>query len=386
MPGFELIGIEERDELLSIFTETPVLARQGFDDRRRGIHKVREFESNFADKLGTNFSLAVSSGTAALRVALASLGVTPGQKVITQKFTFVATVEAIIEAGAIPVCVDIDETLNMDPEALRAAISKDTAAVIAVHMLGTPADIFRIKDICSAAGVPLIEDTAWGLGARIRGQALGTIGDVGTFSFDPVKVITTGEGGMLVTNMESISKKASAWHDHGHENNPHLPRWEDSRSSSGFNYRMSELQGAVGKAQLRKLDTIVTAQVQRAETIIDAFSNVPGVKIRPAPPESEPSYDAVVLVLDSRPKALLLREILMSEGLATKILPEAVTWHFSEEWGHMPSIIQNVPLEGEPSSISAQRLSRCLAISTSALEGPEWEKKIRRVAEIFTHR
>ena len=182
-------------------------------------------------------SLAVSSGTAALRVALAALNIKNGDEVITQSFTFVATVEAIIEARATPICTEIDKTLNMDPSDLLEKINKKTKAVIVVHMLGTPCRIKEIKKICDSKKIPLIEDTAWGIGAKVDNRFLGTWGDIGTFSFDFAKTLTTGEGGMLLFKNKELLKKASAWHDHGHENNPQVPRWEDTRSSSGFNFR-----------------------------------------------------------------------------------------------------------------------------------------------------
>ena len=131
-------------------------------------------------------------------------------------------------------------------------------------MLGTPANLREIKNIADSYGIPLIEDTAWGCGGYYNEVPLGTYGAIGTYSFDFAKTMTTGEGGMLVFKDEALYKKAAAWHDHGHENNPNLPRWEDSRSSSGFNYRMMELQGAVGLAQLKKLDYVVDKQRNNA--------------------------------------------------------------------------------------------------------------------------
>ena len=195
-------------------------------------------------------SLAVTSGTSALRVALASLGISKGDEVITQSFTFVATVEAIIESRAQPVIAEIDKTLNMNPADLEKK-SQKTKAIIIVHMLGVPAKLKEIKDIADKNNIPLIEDTAWGCGGFYNDIPLGTYGDIGTFSFDFAKTITTGEGGMVVFKDKELYNKAAAWHDHGHENNPNLPRWEDSRSSSGFNFRMTEMQGAIGIAQLK---------------------------------------------------------------------------------------------------------------------------------------
>ena len=260
MPGYELIGEEELNQIKDVFNSGGILFRHGFDKLRGNCYKVKEFEDKFCNYLGGNFSLAVTSGTAALRVALAALDIGEGDEVITQTFTFVATAEAIIESKATPVFGEINENLNLDPNLLESKITEKTKAIIVVHMLGTPCYLSDIKDICKKYNIFLIEDTAWGCGGKLDNNYLGTIGDIGTFSFDFAKTITTGEGGMLIIRNEEIYKKACAWHDHGHENNPKFPRWEDTRSSSGFNYRMMELQGAVGLAQLGKLDSIIKQQ------------------------------------------------------------------------------------------------------------------------------
>ena len=165
MPGFEVIGPEEAAEVQDVFAHGGVLFRHGFEGLRNGCYKVQEFERNFAHAMQSQHALAVTSGTAALRVALAALGVGPGDEVITQCFTFVATVEAIIEARATPVCTEVDETLNMDPQDLRSKITSRTKAVIVVHMLGTPARLREISKICKEFNIVLIEDAAWGCGA-----------------------------------------------------------------------------------------------------------------------------------------------------------------------------------------------------------------------------
>lgn len=340
MPGYEVIGEEERAEVDSVFEGGGVLFRRGFEDRRNGVFKVREFEHAFGERMGVAEALAVTSGTAALRVALAALEVGPGDEVITQSFTFVATVEAIIEAGATPVCTEVDDTLNMDPEDLRDRITDRTAAIIVVHMLGCPARVDEILPIAKEAGIPVIEDTAWGCGGNYRGRPLGTHGKIGTFSFDFAKTMTTGEGGMLVFDNAELAERARAWHDHGHENNPAVPRWEDTRSGSGFNYRMMELQGAVGLAQLRKLDSVVTAQRENKKRLREALSGIPGLAFRTVPTGSEETADALIFFVQDSTTAGRCRTELLTEGVGTKILPEAVTWHFAGTWDHMPELVQ----------------------------------------------
>ncbi len=206
MPGYEVIGTEELKEINEIFSSGAILFRHGFEKQRSNCFKVKEFESKFRKHLKGNFSLAVTSGTAALRVALAALGIGEGDEVITQTFTFVATAEAIIESKATPVFSEINENLNMDPELLESNISDKTKAVIVVHMLGVPCEINKIKSICKKHDLFLIEDTAWGCGGKINNEYLGTIGDIGTYSFDFAKTMTTGEGGMLIFKDEEVLK------------------------------------------------------------------------------------------------------------------------------------------------------------------------------------
>lgn len=339
MPGYELIGAEEQAEVDDIFQHGGVLFRHSFDAIRQDRWKVRDFERAFAESLGVPHALAVTSGTAALRVALAVLDLQPGDEVITQSFTFVATVEAIIESGATPVCADIDGTLNLDPKSLAKLITPKTRAVIAVHMLGTPADLFAIDKICRDNKIVLLEDAAWGCGGSLDQRPLGTWGRMGTFSFDFAKTMTTGEGGMVVFQNEADYKAAAAWHDHGHENNPSVPRWEDTRASSGFNFRMTEMQGAVGLAQLKKLSSVVTAQRKNRDSMWATIKDLPGITPREAPAGSYETADALVFGVESGSTAKKCREALVEEGLSTKILPEAVTWHFAGTWTHMPELV-----------------------------------------------
>lgn len=338
MPGFELIGIEEQSEINDIFNNGGILFRHGFDSLRNNCFKVRDFERAFAARMEVPYALAVTSGTAALRVALSILNIKPGDEVITQSFTFVATVEAIIEARAIPVCTEIDGGFNMDIEDLKSKIGPKTKAVIVVHMLGTPAKLKEIKEICDLHNIPLIEDSAWGCGGSYDGIPLGTYGNMGTYSFDFAKTMTTGEGGMIVFKNKDDYDKAAAWHDHGHENNPSVPRWEDTRASSGFNFRMSELQGAVGLAQLRKLDHVVASQNKNKQILEKAIEGLPNITKRDVPIGSYETADALVFMVDNKEIALAARKELLKEGISTKILPEATTWHFAATWTHMPEL------------------------------------------------
>lgn len=379
MAGFEVIGSEELKEIQEVFDSGAILFRHSFDALRNGCFKVQEFEKAFSDYMNTKHALAVSSGTAALRVALAALDIGPGDEVITQSFTFVATVEAIVESGATPICAEIDDTLNLDPEDLEQRITPKTKAVIVVHMLGVPADLTRIIEICERNNVRLIEDTAWGCGGKLNGKALGTWGDIGAFSFDFAKTMTTGEGGMLTFQSDKYFEKAAAWHDHGHENNPSVPRWEDTRSSSGFNFRMMELQGAVGLAQLRKLPEIVSSQRKNRDLIWDKIKDLQSIKLRPTPAGTFDTADALIFSVSNDKLAMKCRQELLESGLSTKILPEAYTWHFAGTWHHIRELrVAHGDDLANSFPKSADKLSRAVSIPVGVRMKTDTPDVIRR--------
>lgn len=378
MPGFEFIGDEEFEQVKEVFDKSKILFRHSFDNLRNGIYKVRDFEKAFAKYMGSEDALAVSSGSAALRVALAALGIKSGDEVITQSFTFVATVEAIIETGAQPVIAEIDKTLNLDYRDLENKITDKTKAIIVVHMLGTPAELGKILSIAKKHNVFVIEDTAWGCGGKFNNHYLGTHGDIGTFSFDFAKTMTTGEGGMVLCKDSLVLERAKAYHDHGHENNPKLPRWEDSRSGSGFNYRMMELQGAVGLAQLRKLNDIVRKQRINRKAIRTSISNIKGIQFRKVPETSEETADALVFFVENNEVALRCRSELLAEGIGTKILPEAISWHFAGTWDHMPELTQQYHNLKDAFPISLELLNRSVAIPIFAQMNQNIPDKIRK--------
>lgn len=335
MPGYELIGKEERDAVLDIFNKGGVLFRHSFEALRQGVYKVKEFEAEFAKKLNVKHARAVTSGTAALKVALKALDVKPGDEVITQCFTFVATVEAIIDVGAKPVITEINKTLNMDPADLESKITDKTRAIIPVHMLGAPCQMDEIMSVSKAHGIPILEDTAQALGGGYKGKKLGTIGDFGIFSFDFGKALTTGEGGMVVTNQWSLYKKAKEYSDHGHEETPHFPRGEDTRTTYGFNYNMMELQGAVGLAQLKKLDYILQRQRENKRKIKDGVRSISNIEFREFADEAGDAADTLIFFVEDGEKAKTFTKMLIEKKIGTKILPDAIKWHFAGTWDHM---------------------------------------------------
>ncbi len=334
MPGFEVFGEEEKQQALEVFA-TGVLFRYEFGEQRQGVYKVREFEEAFCRYTGAAHAQAVTSGTAALKVALAALGVGAGDEVITQGFTFVATWEAILDIGAIPVFTEVDDTLNMDPADLEKKITGRTRAIIPVHMLGGQARIEEIVRIADGHAIPVIEDTAQAAGARLHGRHLGTFGAIGTFSFDSVKTMTTGEGGMCITSDEDLWRNMSEYHDHGHDHavNPG-GRGGEGRRFIGFNYRMMELQGAIGLAQLAKLDAMVSAQRANKAILREAAAAIPGVSFRTLPDEAGDSATFLAFMLPDRDRAAQVNAILRKQGVGAINFGEN-TWHFYPRWEHL---------------------------------------------------
>ncbi|MDQ7785318.1 MAG: DegT/DnrJ/EryC1/StrS family aminotransferase [Desulfomonilaceae bacterium] len=333
MPGYEWIGETEKDQVNEVL-ETGILFRYEFEEARKGIYKVREFEEKFADYTGAVYAQAVTSGSAALKVALAALGVGPGAEVITQGFTFIATFEAIIEAGAVPIPAEIDETLNLDPKDFERKITDKTKAVIPVHMLGSPARIQEIIQIARQRDIKVIEDTAQALGAAVGGKKLGTWGDMGTFSFDFYKTITTGEGGMVITNDRSLHVRASEYADHGHDHNPEVGRALEERNFLGFNYRMNELQGAIGLAQLSKLDDMIQRQYENQQLIRETLESVGGIEMRHVPENGKDSYTHVCFLLPDADKAAAFHKFITQAGVPAIHFKNNL-WHFLGNWEHL---------------------------------------------------
>lgn len=336
MPGFELFDHEERNAINDLFDANGgVLFAHGFDGIRNGVFKVREFEKTAIKMFDVKYAQAVSSCTAALRVALAALELGPDDEVIIPSFTFVATAEAVLESGAKLVVVDIDDSFTMCPISFKAAITSKTAVVIPVHMMSAPADLDQICKIAKENNIVVIEDAAWGVGASWKGKALGTIGDMGCYSFDAGKCISTGEGGMILTNNEILFKKARAYHDHGHEYSSDVNRGEEGAIGIGFNFRMTELQGAIGIVQLGKLDKIISTQRQNKKLLKTILTDggFP-FKFRKINDEGE-GGDALFFILNDREQTIKFLNKMKALGISTKNVPDAMRWHFAKHWSHM---------------------------------------------------
>jgi len=336
MPGWELMGKEEKEALNEIFDKSNgVLYRYGFDQRRNNIFRVKDFEKQLAQKLGVKHCLLVCNGTAALKIALVAMGVKSGDEVITQSFTFVATAEAALELGAKLVIVEVDKSLNMDPEDLKRKITNKTKVIIPVHMSGVAAKMDEVMEIAKEKNIYILEDSCQALGGLYKGKYLGTIGDAGAYSMDIGKIITTGEGGILVTNDDEIYLKAKEYSDHGHQDKPNVPRGEDTHSDWGFNYKITELQGAIGLAQLKKMDYILQAQKKNKKIIKEALQNINGIEFRQLPDAEGDAGDTLIFFVETKEKALEFARKFKEKGFGTKNLPDALNWHFACNWQHI---------------------------------------------------
>ncbi len=342
MPGFELFGNEERKELNDVL-ENGVLMRYGFDGMRNGHWKAKELEQEIETRFGVKHAQLTSSGTTALNVALAVMGVGAGDEVIMPCFTFVASFESIIASGATPVLVDIDDTLTLDPKAVEAAITPRTKVVMPVHMCGSMAELDSLKAICDKHNLYLLEDACQAFGGSYKGKMLGTIGDAGTFSFDFVKTITCGEGGALITNNSDYAVWADQYTDHGHDHQGN-DRGAETHPVLGYNFRISELHAAVGLGQIRKMDDFIKIQKRNHGIIKAALSEIPEVTFRRIP---DPEGDSCGFLNFFMPTAELSDKVVdafKAHGIDGYWNYFNNNWHYIRRWEHLKEIKSLFPL------------------------------------------
>ena len=379
MPGFEIFGDEERKEVLDVL-ETGVLMRYGFDQARRGHWKAGTFEKELAGKLDARYCHLCSSGTAALTTALAACNIGAGDEVIVPPFTFVATVEAVLAAGAIPVFADIDETLCLSPDAAAGAITPRTRAVIPVHMCGAMAKIDQLVEICRKHELVLVEDACQAVGGSFNGKALGTFGKAGCFSFDPVKTITCGEGGAVVTNDETVYRAADAFADHGHD---HIgnDRGLEEHAIVGLNFRISELNAAVGVAQLKKLDFILAKQRANKSEIMNMLADFPEVTLREIPDRAGDTATFLSFFMPDEERARQTAEGLAAAGVDSCFYWYDNNWHYLRQWNHIRNLksaaklpihlMNNLP---DYQSLDLKQSDRIMGRTISMLIKLSWSK------------
>jgi 8-amino-3,8-dideoxy-alpha-D-manno-octulosonate transaminase len=288
----------------------------------------------------------LSSGTAAVSMALAASGVGAGDEVIMPCFTFVASFEAILMLGATPVVVDIDDTLTLDIEAVKSAITPKTKAIMPVHMCGSMANLHALKSICNAHNLLLIEDACQAIGGTYNGQALGTIGDLGCFSFDFVKTVTCGEGGVVITNHDKYAKHLDHFSDHGHD---HIgnDRGAENHPFLGYNFRISELNAAVGLAQFRRIDEFLALQKKHYKILRGALEPLDGVTFRSVPEGGEESYAFLNFFLEDLETARAVNQAFKANGLDVCFHYYDNNWHYIRKWDHLKMKKSLYPLSPE---------------------------------------
>jgi perosamine synthetase len=279
---------------------------------------IEEFENSFAKYVGVKYGVATSNGTAALHLALAALGVRPHDEVIVPDLTFAATINAVLYVGAKPIIVDIDPNYwCLDPSNLRKAITSRTKAIIPVHLYGHPCDMDAILEVAERQGLYVIEDAAEAHGAEYKGRRVGCFSHIACFSFYGNKIITTGEGGMCLTNDEELMEKMRILRDHGM--NPDKKYWHNI---VGFNYRMTNLQAALGVAQLSKIEKFIEKKRRIARLYAEELSSIEGVTLHPEMPWAKCVYWLYSILLNEKVGVTRdqLMEKLAMEGIETRNL------------------------------------------------------------------
>ena len=345
MPGFELFGDAEKKEVQDVLN-SGVLMRYGFDGMRQGHWKAKELEKEIESQFEVQHAQLLSSGTAAVSLALASSGIGAGDEVIMPCFTFVASFEAIIMLGATPVIVDIDDTLTLDIDAVQAAITPKTKAIMPVHMCGSMANLEALKFICNTHNLILIEYACQAIGGTYKGKALGTIGDLGCFSFDFVKTVTCGEGGVMITNNNDYYQNADHYSDHGHDHHG-TDRGVETHPFLGYNFRISELNAAVGLAQFRRLDAFVAIQKQHYTIIRNELAKLRGVTFRTVPDGGEESYAFLNFFLDDLETARRVSHAFKTNGIDDCFHYYDNNWHYIRKWEHLINQKSLIPLSNE---------------------------------------
>ncbi|MBP6312339.1 MAG: DegT/DnrJ/EryC1/StrS family aminotransferase [Flavobacteriales bacterium] len=335
MPGTELFGEEEKKEVMDVLN-TGVLFRFNHDAQREGHWKAKDFEKEVAQFTGAAHALAVSSGSTAVNTMLAACGVGYGDEVIVPPFTYIATIEAVLLAGALPVFAEIDDTLCMSAEGIRAVLSPKTKAILLVHMCGAAADLDGIIAICKEKNIQLIEDSAQALGASYKGKMLGTFGLMGSFSYDFFKINTCGEGGIVITDDHELWDTAQQFADHGHDhigNN----RGMEQHPILGTNFRIGEINAAIGLAQTRKLPYILEQQRKHKALIQDRLGKIKGLQFRRHTDGSGDSATFFHLLMPNENQARACVKLLGDKGIGVGYWYDNM-FHYIKQWDHVKNL------------------------------------------------
>lgn len=329
MAGAEIFNSDEIKAMADVI-ERKMIHRYGSHDSRNGQYRVDEFEDKARAITGSKFALGVSSGTAALIVALKGIGIQPGDEIITTPFTFIATIEAIVACDAVPILGDIDETLSLDVASVEKLITPKTKAIMPVHMFGVAAAMDQFMELGKKYNIPIIEDACEVVGGTFKGRYLGTLGTCGTWSFDPNKTLTVGEGGIVLTDDEAIYFKMDCYHDHGHVHSKAHDRGAEGKFGLGVNYRLSEIQGALGLVALDKMPMALGMLRANKKKILDAVAET-GIKPRPMNDSEGDTATHVIFLMPTAEAAKKFQTATKEAGCGCAIIAEN-TWHYAKHW------------------------------------------------------
>jgi 8-amino-3,8-dideoxy-alpha-D-manno-octulosonate transaminase len=326
-PGGMELGEEEVEAAARVIRSHNVFRYYGVGD---GPHEVVDFEREFAAYMGTKHALCVNAGSSALICGLIGAGVGPGDEVVVPAYTWNATPNAVIAAGGVPVLAEVDDSLTLDPEDVERRLTPQTKAIIPVHMRGAPAEMGALTALAAEHGLALIEDVCQAAGASYRGARLGTFGDAGAFSLQFNKIITTGEGGVLITDRDDLSELAIDVHDCAGSvrRGAGLPRF------AGWNFRASEIQGAIARVQLTRLDGLLERMRAQQAQLAERVSGLPGLTLRRLN-DDEGDAGICLVAFAQRPElAIEAVEALRAEGVeAMRIYDrEIVDLHVYPYW------------------------------------------------------
>ena len=299
--------------------------------------RITQLEEKLCEVTGAKYCVAVSNGTAALHIAAMAAGLGEGDEVITTPITFAASANCALYCGARPVFADINpDTYNIDPASIRKCITENTKAVVAVDFTGQAVELDEIRAICKEHNLILIEDAAHSIGTRYNGQPVGSIADMTTFSFHPVKTVTAGEGGAVTTNDPVLYQKLVLAHAHGITRNrsqmvhPTDDPWYYEQVNLGYNYRMTEFQAALLMSQLNKLEAFFKRRKEIVKMYDEAFSVIPELKVQKEIPESDTTRHLYILQLDNKKLTCTRREFfdgLRAENIYSQVHYIPVYWH-----------------------------------------------------------
>jgi dTDP-4-amino-4,6-dideoxygalactose transaminase len=324
----ELVGEEEIQEVLEVLRSGYLYRYDVAPGKTRFQGKVLKVEQEVARMSQVRYAVAVNSGTSALLTAMLGLGIGPGDEVIVPGFTFVASISAIAFTGAVPVLAEVDRSLNLDPDDAPKRITPRTRASVAVHMMGNPARLDELKAIAAEHDLFLIEDCAQAFGASYKGRPIGSMGQVGIFSFNVYKTITSGDGGMIITDDEELYKRCFALHDQGHS--PLRAGVEiGKRPFLGLDFRYTELQAAVLLAQLRKFPRMLEHLRASKKRFKELIADLPGLEFRELP---DPEGDIATILTVILPTAEIAQKI--AKDLKNKVIAEA-GWHVYSNMEHL---------------------------------------------------